>query len=77
MRGPFWVTNVPEEKKSKLKKISRELKSSPQNEICTYALKAYLKLFILHALNSCSFNFKVFGEREGIPKSVFLSTGPH
>ena len=36
MRGPFWVTNVPEEKKSKLKKISRELKSSPQNEICTY-----------------------------------------
>ena len=24
------------EEKSKLKKISRELKSSPQNEICTY-----------------------------------------
>jgi hypothetical protein len=32
---------VPEEKKSKLKKISRELKISPQNEICTYGYGHY------------------------------------
>ena len=28
---------MPEKKKGKLDKISRELKSSPLNEICTYA----------------------------------------